>query len=106
MRLLVQGPNPFLLRREDDRTFALDLATPFAGTGRGAVARFALTESGLRPGPITLDGTTIGPGDGRFGWARRVVNALVARFSIFAQHLGVVHFALALAYALAAAATP
>jgi hypothetical protein len=106
VRLRVQGPNPFLLRREDACTFALDLATPFAGTGRGAVARFALTESGLRPGPITIDGATIGPGDGRFGWARRVVNALDARFSIFAQHLGVVHFVLAQAYALAAAATP
>ncbi|MDQ3032541.1 MAG: hypothetical protein M3Y87_09005 [Myxococcota bacterium] len=106
VRLRLQGPNPCLLRREDERTFALDLETPFAGTGRGVLARFERTTSGLRAGPITVDGVTIHPGAPRFGWAKRIVNALDARFSIFAQHLGVVHLALAQSFALAAAATP
>lgn len=106
VRLRLEGPNPFLLRRERDGSFALDLSSPFEGLGRGATARFELTPKGLRPKAIVIGDTNIAPSDSRFRWAKRVVNALDARYSIFAQHLGVVHLLVAQAYALAGASLP
>lgn len=106
VRLRVQGPNPFLLRRARDGAFELDLETPFQGTGRGARARFHLGERGLVPGPITVGSETILPGDPRFRWAKCLVNALDARYAIFGQHLGLVHLTLAQSFALAAARVP
>jgi hypothetical protein len=51
VRLRLSGPNPFLLERLEDGSFVAD-HRPFFGR-RGAVARFGMTEHGLRPTSIS-----------------------------------------------------
>lgn len=119
--LRLQGPNPFLLRRvespdpdrgesDDDIVFSLDFGPLYDGIFPAVEARFALRDGSLAPSSVTIDdgANAVVHRCGDPGWAdaKRVVNALDARYAVFIRHLLDVHLKVGQAYALAAYTLP
>lgn len=114
--LRLQGPNPFMLRTvpadpdrgegADDTIFSLDFSQRYAGIFAPTEARFTLVDGELTPTSVTIDGNVHTPGDPGWTDAKRVVNSLDARESVFIRHLLNVHLMVGQAYALAAYSLP
>jgi hypothetical protein len=115
VRLRLQGPNPWLLRRTDDRvgpeggpepTFELDFTTTLDGVLPPVVARFAVRGAQLVATDITVGETVHRPGDHTWDQAKRVVNAVDLRYVVFGRHLLHTHLIVGQAYALATYSLP
>lgn len=114
--LRLQGPNPFMLRAVaadpargeavSDTIFSLDFGARYAGIFAPTEARFTLVDGALTPTSVTIDGTVHRPGDPGWADAKRAVNALDARESVFIRHLLKVHLMVGQAYSLAAYSLP
>lgn len=111
--LRLQGSNPFLLRRSDAdlAQYEVDFDPYFKGVFPATLARFRLADHGLVPESISIAdaaGTTVVHVPGSPGWdnAKRIVNGLDVRYSIFIRHLLNVHLMVGQAYALAAYSLP
>jgi hypothetical protein len=114
-RLRLQGPNPWLLRRVEDRVgpddepemaFEVDYTTAFAGVLPPIVARFAVRDGALVPTDITVGGVEHRPGDATWDQAKRVANAADVRYVVFGRHLLDSHLIVGAAFALAAYSLP
>lgn len=114
-RLRTQGPNPWLLRRVDDRpgpdgrpepTFALDYTRAFAGVLPPIVARFAVRHGHLVPTDIAVGDRRHQPGDPTWDQAKRMVNAADVRLTVFGTHLLGTHLVVGAAFAMAAYRLP
>ena len=114
-RLRLQGPNPFLLRRVDDRigaagepepAFEVDYTDLFAGIVPPVVARFAVTEGEFVPTGINVGPGEHHPGDPTWDQAKRVVNAVDVRYAAFGSHLLHTHLIVGAAFAMAAYSLP
>lgn len=115
VRLRLQGPNPFALRRSattplDDvgrPVYEVDHSADLAGVLPPTVARFADDhDRGLVPLDITIGGHEHRPGDPAWDDAKRVVNAADARLAVLGRHLLDVHFIVGQSFALAAFRLP
>ncbi len=105
VRLRLQGPNPFDLRKTDDG-FVLDFGELFDGILPHIVARFDLVHGALQPRQIDIGRYTHRPGDPTWDRAKRVVNAADIRVITFLRHLLEVHFIVGQAFALGAYSLP
>ncbi len=105
VRLRLQGPNPFLLKKVDDH-FELDFGDSFAGTLPRICARFDLRNESLVARDISIGSFTHTPTDRTWDRAKRVVNAADIRYVPFGRHLLEVHFIVGQAFALAAYSLP
>ena len=105
VRLRLQGPNPFDLRKTDDG-FILDFEDLFDGVLPRVVARFDVIDGDLRPRQIDVGRFTHRPGDTTWERAKRVVNAADIRVVPFLRHLLEVHFIVGGAFALSAYSLP
>ena len=101
VRLRLQGPNPFDLRKTDDG-FVLDFEDLFDGLLPRVVAHFDLVDGELRPRDIEVGSYVHRPGDETWDRAKRVVNAADIRVVTFLRHLLEVHFIVGQALALSA----
>ena len=111
VQLRLQGPNPFMLKAAGDaRTFVLDFTDLFEGVFDPTAAYFAVdSEQGLQATSITIGEQTFRPDDAdNMGWetAKRVVNALDARYAAFIRHLLNTHLMVGQAFAAAAFTLP
>lgn len=115
VRLRLQGPNPWMLRRGDDRPgpdgvpeprFVLDFSDTFAGRLPAVVAEFAVRAGSLTPIQIRVGDQVSTPGDELWDHAKRTVNAVDARYVVFGRHLFDVHLLLGQAFALATFSLP
>lgn len=114
--LRLQGPNPFMLTKvepdpvagdsADAECFALDFSALFDGVLPATVARFEVTDGALRPTRVQIGLLVHRPGDDGWDDAKRVVNALDARYAAFVRHLLNSHLMVGQAYALAAYTLP
>lgn len=114
-RLRLQGPNPWLLRRTDDRTdpsgepeptFEVDYSSLFEGILPPIVARFAVRQGALVPTDITVGPGRHHPGDPTWDQAKRLANAADVRYAVFGRHLLDTHLIVGAAFALAAYSLP
>ena len=105
VRLRLQGPNPFMLKRTSTG-FELDFSQILDGVLPPICARFDLEPHGLVPRDITIGAFTHRPGDPTWDNAKRVVNAADIRCIPFARHLLDVHFIVGAAFALSAYSLP
>ncbi len=108
-RLRVQGSNPFLLRRVDDRGgFEVDYSPYFAGIHPATVCRFRLDDDGrtLEPESISIGEETFTPGSSGWERAKLRANALDARYCVFTLHLLYSHLLVGEAFAIAAYSLP
>ncbi len=113
--LRLQGPNPFMLTKVepdvvagdgvDTDCFALDFTDLFDGVLPATVARFEVKDD-LVATRIHIGEVVHRPGEDGWDNAKRVVNALDARYSAFVRHLLNSHLMVGQAYALAAYALP
>lgn len=103
MRL--QGSNPFLLAREGDG-FVANYGPSFEGIAPPVRCSFLPGEGGLRPTEIRVGEARHRPGEPGWEGAKRLANALDARYTVFGQHLLRTHLITAQAFALASAALP
>ena len=101
VRLRLQGPNPFDLRRDGDG-FVLDLTDILDGVLPPIVARFDCVDGRLTPRDITIGRHLHQPGEPTWDRAKRVVNAADIRIVTFLRHLLDVHFIVGSAFALGA----
>ncbi len=102
--LRLQGPNPWLLRRlkpeGGSRSFEVDYRPYFSGMFADVVCRFDTHEAKLVATAITVGPDTFTPGDPGWEQAKRIANALDARYSAFVSHLLYTHLIVGQAYAL------
>lgn len=100
--LRLQGPNPFLLTADGDN-FVVNYGPPLDGVWAPVCCRFAVERGRFVATAIEIDGRVVERGHGD-DWesAKRVANALDARYAIFGQHLTTSHFLVAQAFAIAA----
>ncbi len=105
VRLRLQGPNPFDLRKEDDG-FVLDFGDLFDGVLPRIAATFDVQDGELRPRQIDIGRFTHRPNDPTWDRAKRVVNAADIRVVPFLRHLLEVHFIVGQAFALGAFSLP
>jgi hypothetical protein len=114
-RLRLQGPNPWMLRRVDDRagptgepepTFEVDYTSAFAGVLPPVVARFAVRDGELVATAITVGFDRHEPGDATWDQAKRVANAADVRYAVFGRHLLGTHLIVGQAFALATFSLP
>lgn len=106
--LRLQGPNPFMLRAvaPGSTTYTLDFGPLFEGIFVPTEARFELTDGVLAPTGVRLGGTEVTPTSPQWSNAKRIVDALDARYSVFIRHLLNVHLMVGQAYSLAAYSLP
>lgn len=107
VRLRLQGPNPFLLRRREDDldgspAFVLDFSGLFEGVFDPVVATFVVRDGGLEPHTVDIGSETVHRGDERWDDAKRIVNGLDVRYAVFGRHLLNCHLMVGDAYAIAA----
>ena len=106
-RLMLQGPNPFLLRRVDDRGgFEADYSRYFDDILPPVVSRFRLRDGALCCESVRVGDVVSRPGDAGWEQAKLTANAADARYCIFVRHLLDTHLFVGQAYALSAYALP
>jgi hypothetical protein len=114
-RLRLQGPDPWLLERVADTptsggspepTFELDFTDLFSGVAPAVAARFAVRRDEFVATGITVGAGQHQPGDETWDAAKRLVNALDARYAGFGRHLLDGHWIVGQAFALATFALP
>jgi len=105
VRLRLQGPNPFGLKKVGDQ-FVLDFSEIFNGVLPPVAARFDYIDGALRPREISIGRYVHRPHDPTWDRAKRVVNAADIRVITFVRHLIDVHLVLGQAFALSAYSLP
>ena len=105
--LRLQGPNPFLLRRDPahDR-YEVDYSPFFAGLFPPVVCTFRHDGRTLRPESIRIAAEIHVPASPGWERAKLIANALDARYCVFTRHLLGSHLLVGEAFALSAFSLP
>jgi len=113
--LRLQGPNPWLLHRVDGQApteappgelFEQNFAPYMRGAFEDVKCDFAIDNGALIPSSITIGGQTIWPDEPGWEQAKRVVNALDLRYTVFVRHLLHSHLIVGQAFALSTFSLP